>query len=306
MPAVRPVRPVRPYRRSAVVADARPRVTAHASRVRRAARGLDAPRWPRPGAVRHPRGVPPTRRLAGRVGVPLAPQAPDRRPGGPYLVGARCHRLVDRRALRRRLRVLRPGRVPALCHESRGGRRQPHLLHRVDLLHHGGVPAVSRGRLLEPHLDRPAPPPATRTPPPAASPDRLVGFAHPADRHAVVQPHYLQLVGGGPRRCVHSPPGMAARRVGLGVLPRIELAGVGGGVPRLLRLAPPPTVVVDHVAQPGRLRGLRGVGRGLLREAQRRAGQPGVDEPRHLRRRRVLPRRRRPAAARADAGRPAG
>ena len=56
--------------------------------------------------------------------------------------------------------------------------------------------------------------------------------------HVVVQPHDLQRLGGRPRRRHRSPPGLAARRIGFGVLPRLELAGLGGGVPRLLRLAP--------------------------------------------------------------------
>ena len=42
------------------------------------------------------------------------------------------------------------------------------------------------------------------------------------------------------------PPGLAARRAGLGLLPRLELAGLGRGVPRAVRLAPVAPLVVDH------------------------------------------------------------
>ena len=57
--------------------------------------------------LRDPRGVPPSRRFAARVGVPVAPQAPRRRPVHSHLVGTACDQLVDRRPLRRRLALLR-------------------------------------------------------------------------------------------------------------------------------------------------------------------------------------------------------
>ena len=57
--------------------------------------------------------------------------------------------------------------------------------------------------------------------------------------------------------------------LGFGLLPRGELAGLGGGVQRCVRLAARQVVVVDHAAEPGRVGRLRRLGRRLLREAER-------------------------------------
>ena len=53
-------------------------------------------------------------------------------------------------------------------------------------------------------------------------------------------------------RVAGPPPDLAARRAGLHLLPRLELAGLGRGVPRALRLAAVPHLVVDHRAEPRR------------------------------------------------------
>ena len=234
--------------------------------------------WPWPGAVRHPRGVPPARRHAGGVGVPLAPQASHRCPGDPYLVGAPRYRLVDRRPLRHRLRVLRAGLVPPRRHEGRDGPRQPtyfigsiFFIMAVFLQYHEA--ASSSPTLTGPHRRR------------LRALFRLqhhridwwasliqfvgtlwfnrttfsawvVGLGAGTDHHPVWRPD-------GWARCASSSrAGWPGRRSATAPSP-----------------AAPPTFVVDHRAQPGRLRRLRGLRRGLLREAQRPAGQPGVDEP---------------------------
>ena len=81
-------------------------------------------------------------------------------------------------------------------------------------------------------------------------------------------------------------PRVAPRRTGLHLLPRLELAGLGRGVRRGVCVATLPHPLVDHVLEPRRLGGVRRLGHRLLRRAERTAGQPGPDQPRHVRRRR--------------------
>ncbi len=122
-----------------------PRVTPHAGRLRRGPAGLASSGQPRLRPLRDPRGLPPARRHAPVVGLALAPQARRPRPRRIDLVGAVRHDLVDGRAVRGRLRLLRAGLLPALCHRGRRHRGQRHLLHRVHLLHDGLLPAVHGG-----------------------------------------------------------------------------------------------------------------------------------------------------------------
>ncbi len=53
--------------------------------------------------------------------------------------------MVDRRAVRDRIGVLRAGRGPRLRQPDRYRRRQRHVLRGIDLLHHRGTPPVPRG-----------------------------------------------------------------------------------------------------------------------------------------------------------------
>ena len=71
-----------------------------------------------------------------------------------------------------------------------------------------------------------------------------------------------------------------------------------------LRLETVAHPVVDHRIESGGFGGVRRLGRGLLRHVERAAPQPGPDQPGHLRRRSLLPRRSHSAAARAHAGGP--
>ena len=70
-----------------------------------------------------------------------------------------------------------------------------------------------------------------------ARPDRLVGRRHPVARHPLVQPDHLSalLVGLGG---AEPPPDLAPRRVGLHLLPRLQLVGLGRGVSRALAWRP--------------------------------------------------------------------
>ncbi len=68
----------------------------------------------------------------------------------------------------------------------------------------------------------------------------------PVARHPVVQPDHAQRAAGRVGRVAGSPPDLAPRRAGLHLFPRLQLAGLGRGVPRALRLAAGRHLVVDH------------------------------------------------------------
>ena len=218
----------------------------------------------------------PSRRDPCRLGVALAPQAPrPRRAAGStwwapgamawwigvlFAIGSVCFAL---------------GVLPALRHDGRDQPRQPHVLHRVALLHDRRLPAVLRDRV-DGHLrrrGRPERPPALfrvqhhRIDWWAA----LIQFAGTLWFNRTT----LSAARGRVGRLARSSPRVAARRPGFDLLPRVELAGLGRGVPRVVRLAPVADPVVDHAAEPGRLRGLRRLGDRLLRDPERPAAQPG-------------------------------
>ena len=136
-----------------------------------------------------------------------------------------------------------------------------------------------------------------------AAPDRLVGDGDPAGRDLVLQRQHRERATGRPHRLSRASACVAARRLWFGVLPGGQRAGLVRGLPRLGQLAAPVVVMVDHAAQPDRLRSFRYLRRGRLHQpgdrpvAQRRAGESG-----HLDRRPVLPGRGAAAAARAHRG----
>ncbi len=164
-------------------------VTRDASGLRADSRGVEASRRPWPGALREPRGVQAAGRNPRGMGVALAPQAPPRGDRTRlHLVGAARDGVVDRRAVRRGVDLLRAGLVPALCDRSGHQRGRPHLLHRVDLLHDRVLPAVLRGGD-HAHRARSGGPPRSPLAPAGPAPSgRLVGGDHPVRRHPVVQP----------------------------------------------------------------------------------------------------------------------
>ena len=87
-------------------------------------------------------------------------------------------------------------------------------------------------------------------------------------------------------------------------LPGRQRAGLVRGLPRLDCLAPQVLVLVDHPAQPDRVRRLRRVRCGRLHQpVHRPAAQRRAIQPRHLHRRAVLPRGRAAAPPRTHRGR---
>src|SRR5208282_5310205 len=104
-------------------------------------------------------------------------------------------------------------------------------------------------------------------------------------------------------RAGRAPARVAARCLRLGLLPGGQRAGLVRGLPRLGRVAPPVVVLVDHPAQPDRVRRLRRVrGSRLYQPVDRQDPQRRADQPRHLHRRAVLPGRGAAADARTHRG----
>ena len=137
-----------------------------------------------------------------------------------------------------------------------------------------------------------------------APPDRLAGHRHTAGRNPVLQHQHRKRGPGRSDRAGRAPARVAARRLRLGLLPYRQRAGLVRGLPRLDCLAPPGLVLVDHPAQPGRVRRLRRVRRGRLHQpVHRPAAQRRAVQPWHLHRRAVLPRGRAAAPARTHRGR---
>ena len=214
------------------------------------------------------------------------------------MVGAARSRLVDRRAVRGRLVPVRARHRAGV--RGRGGRpaRRDHVFHRFAVLHFGRLPAVPRGgRCRAPAAGR-RPPEGLRVP---ARPDRLAGDRHTARGDSRIQ---RQHVRRHLRRRGHgagAAPRLAPRRLRIGLLPGRQRARLVRGVPRLGGLAAEIAGLVDLRAEPGRFGRVRVLRRGQLRHPgdDRTAQRPG-DQPRHLRRRGVLPGRRGAPAVRAD------
>ena len=267
-----------------------PMVTRDAIGLRGGSGGLDAAGRPWPRALRHPGGVRPARRHTRRPGsragtastrarTPTgstwwAPRALGWWIGVLFAVGSICFAL---------------GSFPPYATAVGTNPDDLTYLHRLDLLHDRLLLGVLRDGLRALGARRGTAPRSAVALQGAAPPDRLVGGDHPVRRHAVVQPDHPERAPRGARGVAGPSPGVAARRAGLGVLPGLELAVLGRGVPRAVRLAPVAPLVVDHPAEPRGLRRLRGLGDRLLREAQWPAGQPGTHQSGHVRRRGLLP-----------------
>jgi len=213
-------------------------------------------------------------------------------------VGAAGPRLVDRRAVRRRLIPLR-ARHGACLRERRGRQaRRGDVLRRITVLYLGRFPAVPRGGRCRARAAGHSPSQGLRVPAPS---DRLAGDRRATHRDTRVQHQHLRRHLGGERFVGRAASRLASRRPGLGVLPGRQCARVVRGLPRLGRMAAPVLRLVDHGGQSGRVGRVRVLGPGQLR----RSGDHGTaeragGEPRHLRRRSVFLRRRGASALRAD------
>ena len=173
--------------------------------------------------------------------------------------------------LRGRIGVLLRGGAALVCGLGRRCRREPDLLHRVDLLHAGGV-----------HPVEPERPEGTPRPDEPRRSGRLVGGRHPVRRHAPLQ--HLDRCrarrGDRPTRCRRHR--LAARRVGVPRVPRVEHARRGrdqGSRPALGRRR---AHLARHLAEPrgvGRVRRLGG--RRLRHAGHRRLRERVLGEPRH-------------------------
>ena len=187
------------------------------------------------------------------------------------LVGAPGARLVDRRPVRRRLRLLRRGRGALVGHRRRDPDRQPRLLRRLALLHHGRPPAVRPGggggrpgadgaRPGSAGSSSSSPTGSTGWPPSSRASGTL--FFNVSTGHALVGRLHRRTsapttASGGPTPSAPSASWCPATCP----TPRCATAPPGGSRRPLL---------VDHRRQPGRLGGLRCVRR-RLEGAQRRA-----------------------------------
>ena len=124
---------------------------------------------------------------------------------------------------------------------------QPHLLHRVHLLHDRLLPAVLRDRLARPRRSTAAAAHRVSGRSSGSSTTGSTGGRRSSSSLGTLWFNRTTLsalvVGLG---VLEPPPGVAPRRAGLGLLPRLELAGLGRGVPRPVRLAPVAHLVVDH------------------------------------------------------------
>ena len=282
-------------------------VTRDASGLRGGSGGLDAAGRPRPRALRDPGGVRPSRRHAGRPGsrAGTASTTARRRPaprGGlpaPSGGGSACSSPSGRSASRwgrSRPTQRRVGHQP----------RQPHVLHRVHLLHDRLLPGVLRDRAARPRRS------AWHTRSGLRSLFRVQH--HRIDWWAAI----IQFAGTlwfnrtTLERARRRARGVARATIPCGVPTRWarcaswcragcpgprSATGRSPGARRASRGGSPLLNLVG-------LRRLRRLGDRLLRQAERPAGQPGADQPGHVRRRRLLPGRRGAPAARADAGQP--
>ena len=221
-------------------------------------------------------------------------------------MGAGRGGLVDRRPVHDRLGLLRARRRARLRELGRRHRRQRHVLRRIDLLHERR-PRCSTSRW--------------STPIRSGSRRR----ARRAVRFLAWEPHRIdwwatavQLVGtlffnistfAALRRLARGREGepvrLATRRARVGLLPRRQPARVRGGRPPLDLVAAATALVVDRRAEPRRFDRLRRVRRCRLRRpGEWRAPQRRARQPRYVRRRARLPRRRVPAPAGAHRSRP--
>src|SRR3954454_12385118 len=179
-------------------------------------------------------------------------------------VGSTAPLLVDRRAVRARLDVLRRRAVPGLRPPRRRRRGRRRVLRGLDLLHQRGDAAVPRHAQVRPH--------------------RPVGECDPARRHPVLQPQHGPRAQLEHRPGAGGPPDLAARRIRLDLLPRRQRARVVRGARRAR------SRLVDRGHQPGRLDRLRRLGGGRLHRARDgRLPRPGRGERQHGRGRAVLP-----------------
>ena len=221
------------------------------------------------------------------------------------MVGAPGPGLVDRRAVRRGVRCFsRWGRCPAYV--SAVGARWDSVTYFIGSLFFtsAALPHLPRsGRRGARRPGQSRPPAVLRLP---ATAHRLVGNRGATRRDAVLQRQHRRRDEGQPDRADGTSACVAPRRRRLGLLPGGQRTGLVRGLPRLGRLAAPLLVLVDHAAQPARVRGLRRVRGGRLHQpgdrpaAERRAGEPG-----HPGRRGVLPRRRRCCCCRNGPRKPA-
>jgi hypothetical protein len=252
-------------------------------------------------AVRHLRRPEAPGRRHRALGISRAPQALVRSRGARLdVVGPGRSRLVDGRAVRRRLVPLRAGHGTRVCRRRGRSARRGDVLHRVAVLHLGRLPPVPRGGRRRAPAARYRPAQGLRIP---APPDRLARDGCAVHRHHRVQRQHLRRHLGGRRLGAGAASCLATRRVGLGLLPGRQRARLVRGVPRLGGLAPRVTGLVDHRVEPGRVGRVR-----FLRHRELRGprDEPGAErpggQPRHLRGRGVLPQRRGADALRADRG----
>ncbi len=243
--------------------------------------GADPQRRVRP--LRHPRRVPPARRGGGRVDLP--PPSQGTGPAAPLgtidVVAVRRRRraqdrgsptnVVDRRAVRRRLAVLRPRRAAGVLRSGVGEGRRRDVLRRFDLLHLRLVPVLRRGDR-QPRLDpAPAGPPPPLPPGDVAAPlDRLVGDRDPARGDLVLQRDDVPRRARQLDRERRGQARVASGRDRLGLLPDRQLPGLGGGVPQHRPASLRRPLVVDRRAQPARFGVLRRVGDRRLRGPRHR------------------------------------
>ena len=214
------------------------------------------------------------------------------------MVGTARSRLVDRRAVRRRLFPVR-ARHGARVRGRRGhAARRGDVLHRVAVLHLGRLPAIPRGGRRRAAATGYRPPQGLRVP---ARPDRLAGDRRPVRGNRRVQRQHLRRYLGDGRFRASTASCLAARHPRFGLLSGRQRARLVRGVPRLGGLAAEIAGLVDHRGEPGRVGRVRVLRRGQLRRSrdQRDAERPR-DQPRHLRRRALLPGRRGAPAVRAD------
>ena len=233
------ITPTGPSSRRAAVARRRPIVTGDGRGVRRGSRGLAAPGRPRLRSLRHPGGVPAARRhparCGTRAGTASTPAAsPAARPGGPrspWPGGSACSSPSARSASR--WARSRPTPPPS-------GPTPDNITYFIGSIFFTTASFLQYygGRV---DADRPR-----RTASRAAS-ARCCGSGTAASTGGPRSSSCSARCGStGPRssalarragRVAEPPPDLAARRAGLHLLPRLELAGLGRGVPRAVRLA---------------------------------------------------------------------
>ena len=233
------------------------------------------------------------------MGISRAPQAPARsRLTRLDVVGAARSRLVDGGAIRRRFVPLCAGHGARVCGRRGRAARRGDVLHRVAVLHLGRFPAVPRGGRCRAPAAGYRPPQGLRVP---ARPDRLAGDRRAVRGNRRVQRQHLRRYLGDGRFRASTASCLAARHPRFGLLSGRQRARLVRGVPRLGGLAAEIAGLVDHRGEPGRVGRVRVLRRGQLRRSrdQRDAERPR-DQPRHLRRRALLPGRRGAPAVRAD------